>query len=110
VAENETLNRLLAAELKAEEIIASADRQRTESIEQGKRDAQAAQTKHAHDISEIVASLMAQAEQRAAQTIAELRRRYAERADAMKAAAELTKTQALDAAFNLLIGGQKAPP
>jgi V/A-type H+-transporting ATPase subunit G/H len=110
MAESETLKRLLAAESKAEEIIASADRQRAALIEQGKRDAQAAQTKHAQDMAEIVASFMAQAEQRAAQTIAELRRRYAERSDAMKAAAELTQAQALDAAVSLLTGRRKSQP
>ena len=108
MAEDDTLKRLLAAESKAEEIIASADRQRAALIEQAKRAAQAAQTKHAQHVTEVVASFMAQADERAAQTIAELKRRYAERSDAMKAAAELTKAQALDAAVTLLIGTRKS--
>lgn len=108
MAEDDTLKRLLAAESKAEEIIASANRQRVALIEQAKQAAQAAQTKHAQHVTEIVASFMAQADERAAQTIADLKRRYAERSDAMKAAAELTKAQALDAAVTLLIGTRKS--
>jgi vacuolar-type H+-ATPase subunit H len=110
MAEDDTLTRLLAAESKAEEIITSADRQRAALIEQAKRAAEAAQAQYARHAAEIVASFMAQAEQRAAQTIAELRRRYAERSDAMKAAAELTRAQALDAAVTLFIGARNSQP
>lgn len=108
--EDEALKRLLAAESKAEQLIASADRQRSALIEQAKRAAEAARTQHAQHVAEILASFMAQAEQRAAQTVAELRRRYAERAEAMKAAAELTRAQALDAAVAVSIGMAKSQP
>lgn len=110
MAEDDTLKRLLEAESKAEEIIATADRQRAASIEQARQAAQAAQTKHAQHLAEIAASFMAQAEQRAEQTIAELTRRHAERLQAMKAAAERARAQALEAALALLIGVGKNPP
>lgn len=110
IVEDEILKRLLAAESKAEEIITLADRERTTLIEQAKRDAQAAERQQAQRAAEILSSFVAQAEQRAAQTVAELRRRYAERSESMKAAAELTKAQALDAALTLLIGAEKRRP
>ncbi|MGC8519225.1 MAG: ATPase [Steroidobacteraceae bacterium] len=110
MAEDGTLKRLLEAESKAEEIIASADRQRVASIEQARQAAQAAQTESAQHLAEIAASFMAQAEQRAGQTIAELKRRHAERLQAMKAAAELARAQALEAALAVLIGISKNPP
>ena len=108
--EDETLKRLLAAESKAEQIIAQAEQERTALIEQARRDVQEAQVQHAQHATETLASFMAQAEQRAAQAIAELKRRYAERAEAMRAAAAGTKAQALDAAVLLLIGAQKGRP
>ncbi len=67
--EDETLNRLLAAESTAERIIAQADRERTTLIEQAKRAAQEAQARHAQHTAELLASFTTQAEQRAAQTI-----------------------------------------
>lgn len=108
--EDETLKRLLAAESKAEQIIAQAEQERTALIEQAKRAVQEAQVQHAQHAAEILASFTAQAEQRAAQTIAELKRRYAERAQAMQAAAEGTQAQALDAAVALLIGAENSRP
>lgn len=109
MAEDDTLKRLLEAESKAEEIIASADRQRAALIEQARQAAQAAQTQHAQHLAEIAASFMAQAEQRAEQTIGELKRRHVERSQAMKAAAELARAQALEVALALLIGTDKSP-
>ena len=108
--DEQTLNRLLAAESKAEQAITLAEQERTALIEQAKRAAETAQTQHVQHAAEVLASFMAQAEQRAAQAVAELRRRYAERAKAMKAAAELTKAQALDEAVALLIGAEKRRP
>ncbi len=108
--DEQTLNRLLAAESKAEQTITRAEQERTALIDEAKSAARAAQTQHAQHAAEVLASFMAQAEQRAAQAVAELRRRYAERAKAMKAAAELTKAQALDEAVALLIGAEKRRP
>ena len=108
--DDEILNRLLAAESTAEQIIAQADQERIALIEQAKRAAREAQAQHAQYTAELLASFAAEAEQRAAQTIAELRRRYAERADAIKAAAKLTATQALDVAVALLLGAEKDRP
>lgn len=110
IVEDETLRRLLRAESQAEQIIAQAERTRMALIEQAKRAAHEAQLQHAQHAAEILASFMAQAEQRAAQTVAELRRRYAERSDALKAAAALTKAQALDAAVALLVGAENSLP
>ncbi len=109
MAEDDTLKRLLEAEAKAEQIIASAERQRAAAIEQARQAAQAAQAEHAQHLVEIAASFMTQAEQRAEQTIAELKRRHAERLQALKSAAELARAQALEAAFALLIGTGKSP-
>lgn len=99
---DEPLKRLLDAESRAEEIIAHADAERQRVIEQTRHEAREAEQQHAERIAEIHASFLAQAEQRAQQTIAELKRRHAERSAALQNAAEQRKQQAIEAAVALL--------
>lgn len=100
---DELLKRLLDAEAKAELIIAGADTERQQVIEQARHDARDAEQRHAERISEIHASFLSQAEQRAQQTIAELKRRHSEHSTALQNAAEQRRQQALEAAVALLI-------
>jgi hypothetical protein len=58
-------------------------------------------------MAEIHASFLAQAEQRAQQTIAELQRRHAEQALALRASAERNEPQALAEAVALLTGANR---
>ena len=99
---DESLKRLLDAEAKAEDIIARADAERQRVIEQARHEAREAEQQHAQRIADIHASFLSQAEQRAQQTIAELKRRHSERSAALQKAAEQRKRQAIEAAIALL--------
>ncbi len=99
---DEPLKRLLDAEAKAEQVIARADEERQSIIEQAKLEIQAAEQRHAERVKEIQASSLAQAEQRAQQTIAELKRRHNERLAALRTSAASMESRALDAAVELL--------
>lgn len=105
----ETLKRLLDAEARAEDIIARADEERRKIVEEAEREVVASEQRHAEHVREIRASYIAQAETRAQQTITELRRRHAERAAALRTAADSMEPQALDAAIALLIGTEDKP-
>jgi vacuolar-type H+-ATPase subunit H len=105
---DETLKRLLDAEAKAEQIVKHADEERQAIIEQAKHDSRLAEQLHAERMTELHASFLAQAEQRAQQTITTLQQRHAERAQALRAAAEHHQQQALDEAVALLTGTGKA--
>ena len=104
---DETLKRLLDAETKAEQIVARADAERQSIIEQAKRDARALEQQHSERMTEIHASFLAQAEQRAQQTIITLQRHHTEQAKALRASAERHEQQALDEAVALLSGTAK---
>jgi CMP-N-acetylneuraminic acid synthetase len=104
---DETLKRLLNAEMEAEQIVACADRERKLIIEQAKHEASTAVQQHAERIAEIRSSLLAQAEQRAQQSIATMQRRHDEQVLALRAASELNEQQALDEAIALLTGIDK---
>ena len=99
---DETLKRLLDAEAKAEQIVARADEERQAIIEQAKLDARAVEQQHAERMTEIHATFLAQAEQRAQQTINTLQKRHAEQAVALHTLAERYEQQALDEAVTLL--------
>lgn len=102
---DEPLKRLLDAEAKAEQVIARADEERQSIIEQARLEIQAAELRHAERVKEIQASSLAQAEQRAQQTIAELKRRHNERLAALRTSAASMESRALDAAVELLTRG-----
>ncbi len=101
---DEPLRRLLDAEAQAELIIARADEERKNIVEQARQEILAAEQRHAKRLQEIRASFLAQAEQRAQQTISEMKRRHAERAAALRASAARMEQRALDAAIDLLTG------
>lgn len=104
---DETLKRLLEAEAKAEQIIARADEERQSIIEQAKRDARVAEQQHAERMAEIHASFLAQAEQRAQQTIVELQRRHEEQVHSLRSSAQRNEQQALADAIALLTGTEQ---
>ncbi len=100
----ETLKRLLDAEARAEEVIARADEERRRIVEEAEHEIQASEKRHAEHVREIRSNYIAQAEQRAQQTITELRRRHAERTAALRASTASMEPRALDAAVDLLTG------
>lgn len=101
---DETLKRLLNAEAKAEQIVARADEERQAIIEQAKRDAGVTEQQHAERMAEIHTSFLAQAEQRAQQTITALQQRHSELAQALHISAQRNEQQALAEAVALLTG------
>ncbi len=105
---DETLKRLLDAETAAEDIIARADQERQAIIEQARRDEETSERQLAERLKDIHASFLAQAEQRAQQTIAEMKRRHGERTAALRESASAQEHAALDAAVSLLTQTGKA--
>jgi V/A-type H+-transporting ATPase subunit G/H len=100
----EPLKRLLDAEAKAEQVIAQADDARRGMVEQAMLEIRELEQRHAGRVKEIQSTHLAQAGLRAQQTIAELQRRYAERAAALNASAAALEQPALNAAIDLLTG------
>ena len=104
---DETLKRLLNAEMEAERIVARADEERQAIVEQAKRDAHAEEKQYADRIVELRASYRAQAEQRAQQTITAMQRRFQEQELALHSSARLHEQLALNEAIALVTGAQK---
>ena len=104
---DETLKRLLNAEMEAERIVTRADEERQAIIEQAKRDARAEQQQYADRIADLRASFRAQAEQRAQQTITAMQRRFQEQELALRSSAKLHEQLAVDEALAVIIGMQK---
>lgn len=100
---DETLQRLLDAEMKAEQIAHQADQERERIIQGALLEARAEETRFESRIPELHSSFIEKAEIRAKQTINELKRRYDERHAQLRNLAEEREEEALDAAFRLLI-------
>lgn len=107
---DESLKRLLDAEAKAELVIARAEEERQKIIEQARHEVEASEQQHAARIKEIHEAFIAQADQRARQTIAELKRRHTDHATALRLSVTKWESQALDAAVSLLSGAGQSQP
>ena len=107
---DESLKRLLDAEAQAELVIARAEAERQEIIEQARHEVEASEQQHAMRVKETRATFLAQANQRAQQTIAELKRRHDEHAAALSLSAKDRELQALDTAVSLLTGAGHLKP
>ena len=99
----DTLQRLLAAELRAEQIASLAEQEQERLIQQTLADAKAESERFSARIPELQRSFIAKAEERADQNIAELHRRYDERHRQLRDQAEQREDEALEAAFQVLI-------
>ena len=100
---DDTLKRLLDAEVRAETIAQQAEQGQERVIQQAMQDARVAEERFRASIPELHRSQIDKANERAGQTVAELRRRYDERHIQLRDMAEQREDQALDAAFALLI-------
>lgn len=92
------LKRLLDAELRAEALVEQANTEREAIIHKALDDARVAEERFQARIPELRASFLEKAEDRAAQAVAELARRYEERTDRLRALAQERERDALDAA------------
>lgn len=100
---DETLKRLLDAELKAEKLVAKAKAGREEVTRRALEEARQAEARFSARIPEIRDAFLGKTRERAGQTIAELQRRYDERSKDLRELAEQHEKDAVDAALALLL-------
>ncbi len=99
---DQTLQRLLNAEQKAEAIVQEAEKEREQVIRSALQQAHAEEERFEARIPELHQSFIEKAEQRASQTNSELKKRYDEHHVQLRNMAEERENEALDAAFQLL--------
>ena len=99
---DDTLQRLLDAEMRAEQIARGAEEERESMIQSAILEARAEEHRFEARVPELHASFVEKAEARAEQTIAEIRRRSEERHTQLRDFAEQREEEALEAAFGLL--------
>jgi V/A-type H+-transporting ATPase subunit G/H len=100
---DETLQRLLEAEVRAEKIAQQAETEQENVIQGALMEARAEEERFTARIPDLHRSFIKKAEERAEQTIAELKRRYDERHVQLRDTAEQREEEALEAAFEVLI-------
>lgn len=104
---DDTLQRLLAAEMRAEKIAQQAEQDQERVIHKAMSDAKAENDRFTARIPDLHRSFIAKAEERADQNIAELRRRYDERHVQLRDQAEQREDEAVAAAFQVLIDAER---
>jgi vacuolar-type H+-ATPase subunit H len=100
---DDTLQRLLDAEMRAEKIAQQAEAERENVLQRALMEARAEEERFTSRIPDLHRAFIRKAEERADQTVAELKRRYDERHLLLRDTAEQREEEALDAAFELLI-------
>ena len=100
----DTLRRLLAAEEQAEALVQRALLERDRLIAQASEEARLAEQRFDGRLGELRASFTDKAEERAQETLAELRRRYGERRRSLENQVEERRPAAGDAALAVLLG------
>lgn len=104
---DDTLKRLLDAEMKAEKLALEAEQEQERIIQSAIRDARAEDERFTTRIPDLHRGFIDKAEERAEQTVAELKRRYEERHVQLRESAEEREQEALEAAFALLLDTQR---
>ena len=104
---DDTLKRLLDAEMKAESLAQQAEHDQEHIIQAALRDARSEDERFTARIPDLHRSFIGKAEERAEQTVAELKRRYEERHVNLRESADAREQEALDAAFALLLDTQR---
>ena len=98
-----SLQRLLDAELEAEALVKKALDRREQIMAQSLEEARMAEARFEARIPELRGSFNDKAEQRIQQTIAEVSLRYQERTQELQAMADETRQEAVDAALAILL-------
>ncbi|MGM0554295.1 MAG: ATPase [Pseudomonadota bacterium] len=100
---DDSLQRLLDAEVRAEQIARDAEERRDRTI----REAEAEASKQEESLDERIPGLqkswLERSEAKAAKTVAELERRYEERHTQLRDQVEGRENEALEAAFRILV-------
>jgi hypothetical protein len=100
---DDTLKRLLDAEMRAETIAQEAEQERERIIQAAMADAKAEDQRFTARVPDLHRGFIRKAEERAEQTVAELKRRYDERHVQLRNLAEEREQEALEQAFALLL-------
>ena len=100
---DDTLKRLLDAELRAEKLARDAEQAQEQIIQEAMREAKAQDERFTARVPELHREQIRKAQERAEQTVAELKRRYDERHVQLRDMAGQREDEALRAAFALLI-------
>ena len=98
-----TLKRLLTVEIEAEQLVAQAQTEREQIIQQALQSAHQAEQAFQAKVPELQANWIAKAEARADQAIAELSKRYEEKQQYIRQLAEENQDNALTAAIHLFM-------
>ncbi|KOR30354.1 ATPase [Achromatium sp. WMS2] len=100
---DDTLQRLLDTELRAEKIAKQSEAELDRIIKEAMASAQADAERFETNIPALYASFVEKAEVRAEQAIADMKRRYDERHVQLRARAEQAEIGVLEAAFSFII-------
>jgi hypothetical protein len=100
---DDTLQRLLEAEMRAEKIARQAEAEQDHVIQAALAEAKAQEERFTARVPDLHRSFIKKAQERAEQTVAELKRRYDERHVQLRDTAESREDEALEAAFEVLI-------
>jgi len=100
---DDTLQRLLDAEMKAENLAREAEEEHQRTIAAAVEDARELDAGFTGRIPELQRTWIARSDERSAKTIAEVERRYDERHEGLREMAEKREEEALDAAFQILL-------
>jgi len=103
---DETLQRLLEAEVRAEKIAQQAEAEQENVIQGALMEARAEEERFVARVPDLHRSFIKKSEERAEQTIAELKRRYDERHVQLRDLAEQREEDALEAAFEVLVSSE----
>ena len=101
---DDTLKRLLAAENAASDLVKKAQADSERLVHTALHEAHQQEERFQARIPELHASFLEKSDQRAQQTVAEMERRFEERLTQLREAAEVHEENALDAAFERLLG------
>jgi V/A-type H+/Na+-transporting ATPase subunit G/H len=104
---DDTLQRLLEAEMRAEKIAQQAEAEQERIIQKAMADAKSENDRFTARIPDLHRGFIKKAEDRAEQNVAELRRRYDERHVQLRDQAERRESEALEAAFQVLIDPER---
>lgn len=100
---DDTLRRLLEAEQKADALVKKAQADRDRIVETALEEIKAADARFRARIPELRESFHNKAEERAAQAIAEVRRRYSERRDELDEEIERRRDQSVSRGLDALL-------
>ncbi len=100
---DDTLQRLLDAEVRAEKLAQQAEAEQEQVIQGAMQEARAEEARFVARIPDLHRGYITKAQERAEQTVAELKRRYDERHVQLRNQAEEREEEALAAAFQVLV-------